>query len=371
VTNPVVALDYDTVRRIGEVMPRPVAGPIISPRAMHALEGLDDHLEALRAQLDLVSHRPLQLAARELLRRGRFAASEGWLDDAERDLREALVRDPYHPASHLLLAHVLLSTDRQNDGAVDALRRAVRYGARLDQEVGARAVLDLADELRRRGADQEAADHLVAASSVIDSVPVALSAARATGDAAWEERLSERAPRYVAQWTDGGAHANPRTYGAATETLLAAAAAADVELDRALLPEPDDPLDEARTAAVVDHARERERARWSVPLDVVSARLSVARVARDQAAEELVRHRSKPAAVKHVYASRTAELEQELSAVEAHLREIEAHPESLMLEPRQELARVLGRFDLSEVSPDDLGVVPVPPGLRGAIDGAK
>ena len=103
--------------------------------------------ERLGGVEDLLAN-PTATASAELYRRGSFALAAGWLEEATADLTQAVDSFPYSPQTwfNLGVAH---ARQEQTEAAVNAFRRAARYGAVESHELAASAVL-LAASLQRR-----------------------------------------------------------------------------------------------------------------------------------------------------------------------------------------------------------------------------
>jgi hypothetical protein len=189
-----------------------------------ALPSIVEHLAATAERLGGVEQMlasPTETASAELYRRGSYALTSGWLEEAEADLSAAVDIYPYNPRTWFNLG---VARQRAGSGhaAVEAYSRCARYAAPSDAALTARAVLlaaflhrserrpnasadilrDYADRLNRcaelhlaAGVHHNDHDHLVRALALAPEMAADARAAGASG--------LDAAARAVVEMSDG------------------------------------------------------------------------------------------------------------------------------------------------------------------------
>lgn len=113
--------------------------------------------------------KPAETKAAELFRRGSHALTEGWVEDAVRDLSLAVSTDfdPYHPRSWFNLA-VAQQRNGDSERAAEAFAKCVQYSIRDEPALAATASLRAAELWRSLGQPDKSAGLLRDSASVLD-----------------------------------------------------------------------------------------------------------------------------------------------------------------------------------------------------------
>jgi tetratricopeptide (TPR) repeat protein len=192
-----------------------------------ALPSIVEHLASTAERLGGVAQmlaNPTENAAAEFYRRGCYALTSGWLEEAEADLLAAVNVYPYNPRTWFNLG-IARQRSGSNDSAAEAYSRCARYGVANEPALTARAVLlaafmhrtaqrpdassdilrDYADRLDRcaelhlaAGVHHNDHDHLVRAFSLEPEMVVDARSARASG--------IEQAAKAVCEMPDSPVH---------------------------------------------------------------------------------------------------------------------------------------------------------------------
>jgi tetratricopeptide (TPR) repeat protein len=112
---------------------------------------------------------PAEAKAAKLFRRGSYALTEGWVEDAVRDLLLAVSTDfnPYHPQSWFNLA-VAQQQNGDSERAAEAFTKCVQYGIRKEPALAAAASLRAAELWRGLGQPDKSAKLLRDSASELD-----------------------------------------------------------------------------------------------------------------------------------------------------------------------------------------------------------
>jgi hypothetical protein len=143
---------------------------------MRTIAAVDAEIEERRARqaggsvAEVVSvAKPAETRAAELFRRGSHALAEGWVEDAIRDLSQAVSMDfdPYHPQSWFNLA-VAQRRNGDSERAAEDFTKCVQYSLREEPALAATASLRAAELWRSLGQPDKSAELLRDSASVLD-----------------------------------------------------------------------------------------------------------------------------------------------------------------------------------------------------------
>lgn len=135
-----------------------------------AMPAIVEHLALAAERLGGVEQmlaNPTETAAAEFYRRGTYALSCGWWEEAVADLSEAVQRYPYNPRTWFNLG-VAQQWYESADAAAEAFGRCARYGVSLEPALAAGAVLLAASLHRAAGRTDASADILRSYAEKID-----------------------------------------------------------------------------------------------------------------------------------------------------------------------------------------------------------
>jgi lipoprotein NlpI len=127
-----------------------------------AMPAIVEHLTLAAERLGGVEQmlaNPTETAAAEFYRRGTYALSCEWWEEAVADLSEAVQRYPYNPRTWFNLG-VAQQQNESADAAAEAFGRCARYGASVEPALAARAVLLAASLHRAAGRTDASVDIL-------------------------------------------------------------------------------------------------------------------------------------------------------------------------------------------------------------------